>query len=155
VAPKLFVSLALLVAACTAPVRPSAEGPSGTPERRATAETTLPPAFRAAVGWNQLPARIAPPTDSGPCGGQPRPKLASRIDPPVEVSRGRWRLNGCVYLSGGSLTQVYVELAFPDATKLRALIAEKTPPDQEYFYEVLVLRDDVAGVTAQLYAVTP
>jgi hypothetical protein len=152
---KVCAGLALLVAACGAPVPPSAGGQSAAPERRATAETTLPPAFGAATGWNQLPAEIGPPTDTGPCGGKPRAKLASRIDPPVELSRGRWRFNGCVYLSGGSLTQVFIELAFPDGSKMRALVTEKTPTDQEYLYQVLVVRDDVAGVAARLFALAP
>jgi len=153
---KRVITLALLVVACSAPVAPPLGGASATPERRATAEMTLPPVLVAAVGWSQLPASISPPESTGPCGqAAPRPKLASRIDPPVEVSRGRWRFTGCVYLSGGSLRQVFIELAFPDGTKLRALVAESTPPDQEYGYEVLVMRDDVLGVSAHLYAVTP
>jgi hypothetical protein len=81
--------------------------------------------------------------------------IALRIDPPVAVSPGRWRFSGCVYLDSGSLRQVFIELTFTDGTKMRALVAERTTPDQEYDYELLVMRDDVVGVTAQLFAVTP
>ena len=81
--------------------------------------------------------------------------MASRIDPAVELSPGRWRFNGCIYAEGTSFTKVFIEISFPDGTKLRSPVADKTPPDKEYSYEVVVLRADVLGATAQLYAVNP
>jgi len=148
------IAVVLAMIACSAPVALPPASTTGTQERRASPETTLPPEFRAASGWNYLPAPIATRTSTGPCGQAPA-KLNSRIDPPVEDSRGRWRFTGCVYSEGTSLTKVFIELTFPDGTRWRAPIADRTPPDREYGYEVIVLRDDILGVTALLYAVTP
>lgn len=139
---------------CSAPVVAPRTSPTGSAARRATADVTLPPAFRAGVGWAKLPASIGARSASGPCG-QPAAKLVSAIDPPSEIATGRWLFRGCLYSGGNSFTQVFLELAFPDGTILRSQVADRIPPDREYTYEVSADRNSITGVVASLYAVTP
>jgi hypothetical protein len=151
---SLIAAVALALIACSGPTALPAASVSGTPERRASVETTLPPEFRAAVGWARLPAAIEAPKSSGPCG-EAATKLVSRIEPPLRAPSGEWHFKGCLYAEGTAFTKVFIELTFPDGTKLLAPIADKTLPDREYFYDVVVQRADVGGVTAVLFAVTP
>lgn len=82
-------------------------------------------------------------------------KLVSRIDPPSEIASGSWLFRGCLYSEDNAFTQLFLELSFPDGRILRSPVADRTPADREFTYEVVVDRNSIAGVTAILYAVTP
>lgn len=127
----------------------------GSPVATASADVALPPEYRAATGWSRLPAAITAALDTGPCAQARGLKVASRLDPPRRTAPDRWEIYGCLASPGNTFTNVYLELSFPDGTRLLARIADRTPADGELHYGVLVLRDRLDGVVASVLVVTP
>jgi hypothetical protein len=127
----------------------------GSPVATASADVTLPPEYRAATGWSRLPATITAALDTGPCAQARGLKVASRLDPPRQIAPGQWQIDGCLASPGNVFTNVYLELSFPDGTRLLARVADRTPPEAELRYSVLVPRTRVDDAVASILVVVP